>query len=125
MRSAVAFARHALCSATFSWVNICPLNIDNDTDKFVAMQAFTHTMFDTSIDAAWHALCVKLDAASIAAQADRAHSTSAAAGYLGDVGKAHQDYLSAVYRACWLPNDSNSQVCTSLSFFSILDLLGS
>jgi hypothetical protein len=80
----------------------------------VVLQAFTHTMFDTSIDVAWHTLCLKLDAAAIAAQADRTHSTSAAAGYLGDVAKAHEDYLAAVHRACWLPKDANSQVCTCL-----------
>lgn len=75
------------------------------------MQAFTHTMFDTAIDAAWHALCAKLDAAAVATQSDRMHSTSAAASHLDDVGNAHADYLAAVHRACWLPKDSNSQVC--------------
>lgn len=74
------------------------------------MQAFTHTMFDTAIDAAWDALCVKIDAAAEAAGADRTHGTSAAANHLGDVGRAHDDYLAAVHRACWLPKDPNSQV---------------
>lgn len=67
-------------------------------------------MLNTSIDAAWHALSSKLDAAAAATQADRAHSTTVAADHLQDVGRAHEDYLAAVQRACWLPKDANSQV---------------
>ena len=74
------------------------------------MQAFTHTMFDTSIDAAWHALCAKMDAAAEAARGDHTGNTSSSANHLQDVGDAHSDYLAAVHRACWLPQDSNSQV---------------
>lgn len=77
------------------------------------MQAFTHTMFDTAIDAAWHALCAKLDAAAEATKSDHAGNSTSAANHLQDVGLAHADYLAAVHRACWLPRDSNSQVCES------------
>lgn len=77
-------------------------------------------MFDTAMDAAWHALCASLDAAAHASATDPptggAHKT-AAADHLGAVARAHDVYLTAMCRACWLPDDANSQVCLGFLFF--------
>lgn len=72
------------------------------------LNAFQHTMFHMVVDTAWQRLCEALRQASARAAAD------AAGVDLETVTRAHAEYLDAVFRACWLSNDQNSQVWCSL-----------
>eukprot|EP00892_Ulva_mutabilis_P010324 jgi/Ulvmu1/7664/UM038_0093.1 len=68
------------------------------------LNAFQHTMFHMAVDTAWNRLCATLQDASARAAAD------ATSVDLETVARAHKEYLDAVFRACWLSKDQNSQV---------------
>lgn len=75
------------------------------------LNAFQHTMFHMSVDTAWQHLCRTLEHASARSAVDVSSVD------LESVGHAHKEYLDAVFRACWLSNDQNSQVCSCWSLF--------
>lgn len=68
------------------------------------LNAFRYTMCQMGIGTAWRQLCHTLDQASAQSAAD------ASSVDLESVAQAHSQYLDAVFRACWLSKDQNSQV---------------
>lgn len=69
------------------------------------LNAFRHTMLQMGLGSAWLQLCRTLEQASARSAAD------ASSVDLEAVTQAHSEYLTAVFRACWLSKDQISQVC--------------